>query len=68
MLNLPNVTLVAMTSVGIEPTIKALEYSCKDINFGAVKLISHEKPNNLPDNIQFEPCEQMNNIDEWNHN
>lgn len=67
MLNLENVTLIAMTSVGITPTIKALEYSSKEINFGAVKLISDIKPNNLPSNIIHEYTEKMNNIDDWNH-
>lgn len=52
MLQLPNVTLIAMTSVNLEGHYKALEYSSKDIEWGAVKLITQ-----LP----------LNNIDEWNH-
>lgn len=67
MLKLPNVTLIALTSIKLEKTIKALEYSCKDIEFGAIKLVSHEKPENLPYNIQFEECPKMSNIDEWNY-
>jgi hypothetical protein len=67
MLKLPNVTLIALSSIKLEKTIKALEYSCKDIKFGAVKLVSHEKPDNLPYNIQFEECPKMSNIDEWNY-
>jgi hypothetical protein len=65
MLNLENITLVSMTSVGIEPTIKALEYSCKDINFGSVKLISDIKPDNLPNNIIHEDGFIVN-ADMWN--
>lgn len=43
MLNLPNVTLVAMCSERFkEQCQKALDYSSKDINFGAVKLIIKE--------------------------
>lgn len=67
MLNLPNVTLVAMTSVKIPQTIKALLYSCRGINFGKVKLISDIKPDELPDGIIHEYTEKMSNIDEWNH-
>jgi len=48
MLNLDNVTLVALASIRIDNNLKALEYSSKDIKFGAVKLVSHEKPDNLP--------------------
>ena len=51
MLKLPNVTLIALTSVRIPETIKALEYSCRNIEFGKVKLASNIKPENLPDFI-----------------
>jgi hypothetical protein len=67
MLKLENITLVALTSVRIPQTIKALEYSCKDIKFGSVKLISDSKPDNLPDIITHEFCPRMSNIEEWNH-
>lgn len=67
MVNLKNVTLIAMTSVGLEPTINALEYSCQGINFGSVKLISDIKPDNLPSIITHEFTEKINNIEEWNH-
>jgi hypothetical protein len=67
MVDLKNVTLVALTSVKIEQTVKALAYSCRGINFGKVKLISDIKPDNLPDFIIHEYTERMNNIDEWNY-
>lgn len=66
-LNLDNVTLLCMTSVLIPESIKALKYSSKDINFAKVKLISHEKPIGLPNDIIFEKTEPINSIDEWNH-
>lgn len=66
-LKLNNVTLVAMTSVKIEETVKAIIYSCKGIDFGAVKLISDIKPDNLPSYVQYEYIEPMSNIDEWNY-
>jgi len=67
MIDLPNVTLIAMTSVKIPQTIKALQYSMRGINFGAVKIVSDVTPENLPDQITHEFTEKMSNIDEWNH-
>lgn len=66
MINLPNVTLLALSSIEIPATIKALEKSCEGINFGAVKLISHRKPDDLPKNIQFKYCNEIKSIDEFN--
>ena len=67
MLNLKNVTLIALTSIKLEKTVKALEYSCRGINYGKVKLVSHEKPINLPEFIIHETCPKMSNIDELNY-
>jgi hypothetical protein len=67
MINLSNVTLIAMTSVKIPQTIKALQYSMRGINFGAVKLISDITPDVIPDEIIHEYTDKMSNIDEWNH-
>ena len=66
-LNLNNVTLIAISSVKIDETIKALQYSAKDINFGKIKLVTHEKPINLPNDIEFNYIDKINNIDEWNY-
>jgi hypothetical protein len=41
-INLPNVTLVSITSVKIQETIKSIEKSCKGIEFGDVKLLTNE--------------------------
>lgn len=41
-INLDNITLVSVTSIRIESTIKALEYSCKNINFNKIKLFTNE--------------------------
>jgi hypothetical protein len=68
MIQLPNVTLVALTSVRIPQTVKALEYSCQKIKFGKVKILSDIKPNNLPDYIEHEFTPKSSNIDEWNYN
>jgi hypothetical protein len=66
MLNLKNITLAAMSSIDIDKTIKALEYSSKDINFYEVKLISdiaikHEY-------IKHEHIDKITNIEQWNQN
>jgi len=68
MLELKNVTLVSMSSVSLDLTIKAIEKSCSNIKYGAVKLISHEKPTNLPDFIEFCYIERINSIDEYSYN
>lgn len=50
-INLPQVTLIALTNKDFEGHKKAVEKSCGGIEFGAVKLIWDEK---------------CNSIDEWN--
>ena len=67
MIELNNVTLISVTSVDIEATIKALEYSCIGVNFQKVKLVTHEKPINLPEFISYEYIDKISSIDEWNH-
>lgn len=67
MLNLHNVTLIAMTSVKIDKTIKALMYSCKNINFGCVKLVTDIQVTGLPDFIKTDHIDKISNIDEWNY-
>jgi hypothetical protein len=67
MLKLENVTLILMTSVNLGGSVKALIHSSKGIEWGAIKLVSHEKPDNLPDAITHEFCPKMSNIDEWNY-
>jgi hypothetical protein len=42
-INLPNITLVAVACVRVQETVKAIEKSCSSINFGSVKLITHEE-------------------------
>lgn len=52
MLNLPNVSLIALTNRDFEGHKKAINESCKGVNFGAVKLIWDEK---------------IQSIDDWNY-
>ena len=67
MLNLYEITLIAVTSIDLDKTIKALMYSSKDINFFDIKLITHEKPVNLPNKIKYEYIDKISNINEWNY-
>lgn len=64
-LNLSNVTLVAVSSVKIPQTLRALQYSMSGIDFGNVLLISHQRPKNLPVTIQFKECSPMNSSDDY---
>jgi hypothetical protein len=43
MINLENVTLIAVACVRVERTLKALKYSKKNINFKSVKLLTNEE-------------------------
>lgn len=67
MLKLENVTLVLMSSVDIDKCIKVLELSSKDIEFGDIKFITHEKPSNLPNKIKYCYIDKINSIDEYSY-
>ena len=49
MLNLPDVTLIALTGKDVQAHEVAIEYSCRGIDFGAVKLIVDKKIQNITD-------------------
>ena len=66
-LQLPNVTLTAVTSVKIYETIKAMEYSMRGIDFGDVILVTDQKPRHLPAGIRYCHCEKIDSIDKFNH-
>lgn len=66
-LQLPNVSLVAMTSVKIKETIKALQYSMQGIDFGEVVLITHRKPLFLPKEITYKHIDKLTDIDRFNY-
>ena len=66
-MDLKNVTLIAFSSIEIPATIKALQVSSEKLNFGAIKLVSHEKPNDLPDNIIYEYAPKINDIMDFNY-
>lgn len=64
---MPNVTLVAMTSVNVTATIKAMQYSMRGIDFGDAVLITHKKPWNMPKSIRYSYTTKLTNIDEFNY-
>ena len=66
MINLPDVTLLAISSVRIPGTIQSLELCSSKLKFAKVKFISHLKPDVLPDYIEFEQCPELKNIDDFN--
>jgi hypothetical protein len=63
-LKLPDVTLIAVSSIKIPQTIWALEKSCEGVEFGDVKLITHEKFEHPL--IKFEECDKIDSIDKYN--
>jgi len=67
MLNLENITLIAVTSVKIPQTVKALMYSCNKIKFGSVKLVTDANCVGVPSYIEVVKCDKISNIDEWNY-
>jgi len=64
MINLPDVTLIALTSIKIPETINAIEYSYFGIKFGDVKLVTDKEFHHAK--IKREVCPPMNNIDAYN--
>lgn len=66
-IELNNVTLAAMSSVRIKPTIKAMEYSMRGVNFADAVLITHERPKNLPDSITYKHIDKIDSIDKFNY-
>lgn len=67
MIELAQITLVAMASVDIYETIKALKYSSKKIKFGKVILISNKKPWYLPRNIDYAYTPKTKDMYEWSY-
>jgi len=66
-LQLKNITLIAMASKDVESTVRALNYSCLGVDWACVKLISHYKPSNITNNIDFFETTKTKDIDEWSY-
>jgi glycosyltransferase involved in cell wall biosynthesis len=67
-IQLPNVTLVAMATRNVDETLQALDYSCQEVEYGSVKLLSHYTPYGLNKNIEFIRIEKIKNINDWSFN
>ena len=50
-LELPNVEIISINTHNPEQSVKAIEYSCKHINFAAKKIFSDTVPQNLSTDI-----------------
>lgn len=61
-LQLANITIICVDGVNPTNGLKAIKYSMKDIDFAHAKLISHIKPNNIPDNIAFHLIEPLTSV------
>ena len=66
-LQLPNVTLMCMTSVKVMESVKAMKYSMRQIDFGDAVFISHKKPIYLPSSIRFSYTSKLTDIDCFNY-
>lgn len=66
-LKLNNITLIAVTSIKVYETIKALEYSMRGITFAEVVLVTHKKPLLMPKSITYKHCERIDDIDKFNY-
>ncbi len=59
--------MIAVSSVMIYETVKALSYSMRGIDFGEVVLVTHKKPFRLPKGITYKHCDRIDDIDKFNH-
>lgn len=64
-LQLPDVTLVAVSSVKIPSTLHALTYSMRGIRFGRVLLVSDTRPSKLPDGVEFAAGPPLRSLDDY---
>ncbi|GMO41407.1 MAG: hypothetical protein Ta2B_21230 [Termitinemataceae bacterium] len=65
-LELPSVTLAAISGVKIFSTIQALKYSMRCIKFGDAIFITNKKPLCIPKNIRFEYA-KIKTINDYNY-
>jgi hypothetical protein len=58
MINLPNITIVVVDTITADQALKAIKYSCREIEFGAKKLITSQ---DIQDNdVEIIKCEPLN--------
>lgn len=59
MIILNDVTLLQLNCKDPDIGVKALKYSAREIQFAKIVLISHERPHNLPDDIEFHKIDKL---------
>lgn len=64
MINLPDVTLIALSSIKIQETINAMQFSMRGIDFGDAVLVTDVKFSHPT--IRRENGPRMSNIDDYN--
>lgn len=64
---LPEVTLCAMDSVQVKATLKAMEYSMKEIVFADAVIITDKRPLSMPKGIRYGHIDKLCNIDDFNY-
>lgn len=67
MLNLDSVTLVSVTSIKLERTLKALHYSARNIKFGRVMICTHLDSLHL-DGIENVQVKRMGSLNDYSYN
>jgi len=66
-MNLSSVTLVSMTSVEINRTIKAMKRCCEGIEYGDIVLITDKTPENLPEGFSVGKIDKINSVNEYSY-
>lgn len=64
-IDLPEVTMVAVSSFAISATLRALHQSMLHIRFGAVKLLTDHAPTGMGDGIEWVPIKSLGSRDEY---
>jgi len=65
-IQIPDVTLITFASIRIPEHIEAMNKCVENIDFGAIKLLSNKKPDNLPDYAEFIEINPINDIMDYN--
>ena len=67
MKNLPDVTLVMITSLDRDTSVKVLRHCKKRISFGAVKLLTDMKFSKPPKGIEVVPIDKITSLPQYSH-
>lgn len=65
-ISLPDITLVAVSTIKIQETIEAIKKSYENIDFGDVLFLTDKKPNRLPKKIKYLICPRIKDINDYN--